>query len=54
MDRIGRALGYGLHGENAPTGENNDDLIAPNNNQGNMGREGDGNEFLVTNDDSDE
>jgi hypothetical protein len=54
MDRIGRALGYGLLGENAPTGENNDDLIAPNNNQGNMGQEGDGNEFLVTNDDNDE
>ena len=42
MDRIGRALGYGLPGVNAPTGENNDDLIAPNNNQGNMGQEGDG------------
>ena len=54
MDRLGRALGYGLHGETAPTGEANDDLIAPNNNQGNMGREDDGDEFLVTNDDNDE
>jgi hypothetical protein len=54
MDRLGRALGYGLHGETARTGEANDDLIAPNNNQGNMGRADDGDEFLVTNDDNNE
>ena len=54
MDRLGWALGYGLHGETARPGEAKDDLIAPNNNQGNMGQADDGDEFLVTNDDNNE